>query len=117
MDLHLIRVWVFRVLGLMLVILVIMASCSKEKTSTPVQTQTVSANQTLSQPSQSNVDYKRDLANQVADDYQSQYQIAKGNGDKARMCALAGLVATAYLNAKDDENYRLWRYYEQKDCK
>lgn len=117
MNLHQIRVWTFRILGLILVVLFVMASCSKKKISTPSQTQTVSANQTLSQPSQSNMDYKRDLANRVADDYKSQYQIAKGNGDKARMCALAGLVATAYLNAKDEENYRLWRYYEEKDCK
>ncbi len=56
-------------------------------------------------------------ANHVAQKYIAQYEIAKGNGDKPRKCALAGLVATAYLNANDSENYRLWHYYEEQDCK
>jgi hypothetical protein len=73
--------------------------------------------QPIASTTQVATDHQQQHANKVAEDYIDQYNIAKGNGDKARMCALAGLVATAYLNAKDDENYRLWRYYEQKDCK
>lgn len=56
-------------------------------------------------------------ANKVAEKYIGQYEIAKGNGDKTRKCVLAGMVATAYLNANDAENYRLWHYYEKEDCK
>jgi hypothetical protein len=60
---------------------------------------------------------QNDRATRVAEKYIAEYNIAKGNGDKPRQCALAGLVATAYLNAQDQENYRLWHYYEEKDCK
>jgi hypothetical protein len=52
----------------------------------------------------------------VAYDFEEQYNIAKRQGDPMQVCVQAGLVAAAYLQAKDDGNYNKWKAQEKKDC-
>lgn len=52
----------------------------------------------------------------VASDSVEQYDIAKRNGSKMDTCVRAGLVAAAYLQAKDELNYRQWKKIESDDC-
>jgi hypothetical protein len=52
----------------------------------------------------------------VANDSIDQYNIAKQQGNKIQICLSAGLVAAAFLQAKDDENYRIWMNTETSDC-
>ena len=56
------------------------------------------------------------LAQQVASDALRQYQIAKRNGNAMEACVHAGLVATAYMQAKDETNYQLWKKIQKEDC-
>ena len=44
----------------------------------------------------------------VASDAEDQYNIAKRNGSKADAYFRAGVVASAYLQAKDEANYKKW---------
>ncbi len=53
---------------------------------------------------------------QVADDTIEQYNIAKRGGDKMQTCVHAGMVAAAYLQAKDETNYNKWLTTEKSDC-
>ncbi|OPX99890.1 MAG: hypothetical protein A4E58_00202 [Syntrophorhabdus sp. PtaB.Bin006] len=53
---------------------------------------------------------------QVAVDAQKQYEIAKRNGTAMEACVHAGLVAAAYLQAKDEPNYQRWKQVEVSDC-
>jgi len=52
----------------------------------------------------------------VADDAVKQYEMAKRNGTPIDICVHAGLVSAAYLQAKDEENYRRWKQIETGDC-
>ncbi len=56
------------------------------------------------------------IKQQVASDSVDQYNIAKRNGNKVDMCVHAGLVAAAYMQAKDEANYNQWRQTETTDC-
>lgn len=56
------------------------------------------------------------IENQVATDAVSQYLIAKRQGDAIQVCVQAGLVSAAYLQAKDEPNYRQWKETESADC-
>ena len=58
----------------------------------------------------------RDIERQVADDSVKQYEIAKTSGSAVDRCVHAGMVAAAYLQAKDDVNYKLWKQTEGLDC-
>jgi hypothetical protein len=58
----------------------------------------------------------RDIERQVADDAVTQYEIAKSSGSAIDRCVHAGMVAAAYLQAKDDVNYKLWKQTEGLDC-
>ena len=52
----------------------------------------------------------------VASDAVQEYQIAKRQGDPMQICVQAGLVSAAYLQAKDETNYRIWKETEHQDC-
>lgn len=56
------------------------------------------------------------IENKVADDAVIQYNIAKRQGDKIQICVQAGLVAAAYLQAKDEANYNKWQSIKKTDC-
>jgi hypothetical protein len=57
-----------------------------------------------------------DIHNQVAADAVTQYGIAKRNGTAMDACVRAGLVAEAYLQAKDEAQYQQWKQTEKADC-
>jgi hypothetical protein len=48
------------------------------------------------------------ISNQVAEDAVKQYEIAKRNGNAMDALTQAGIVAEAYLQAKDEVNYQKW---------
>jgi hypothetical protein len=56
------------------------------------------------------------IENEVAADSVRQYNIAKEKGDPMDACVHAGLVAAAYLQAKDSANYETWKATERADC-
>jgi hypothetical protein len=56
------------------------------------------------------------LEQRVASDAVDQYEIAKRDGSAMDACVHAGLVAAAYLQAKDEPNYQLWKAKEDSDC-
>lgn len=58
----------------------------------------------------------QDIHDQVAVDSVEQYRIAKRNGDAVDACVHAGMVAAAYLQAKDETNYQKWKDIERADC-
>lgn len=61
----------------------------------------------------------RDMAKiemQVAEDAVKQYDIAKTSGSAMDRCVQAGFVAAAYLQAKDDANYKVWKQTESDEC-
>jgi hypothetical protein len=62
-------------------------------------------------------DQMQKIENQVANDAVNQYQIAKRQGNPIQVCVQAGLVSAAYLQAKDETNYRQWKTTESEDCK
>ena len=57
-----------------------------------------------------------DIYQQVSSDAKAQYMIAKRQGDAIPVCAHAGLVAAAYLQAQDESSYRQWKSIESDDC-
>lgn len=62
----------------------------------------------------------RDLSNiekQVASDSVKQYEIAKRSGTAMDACVHAGLVAAAYIQAKDEPSYQHWKEIEKSDCR
>jgi exonuclease III len=54
---------------------------------------------------------------QVARDAEKQYAIAKKNNEHMDAYIQAGLVAIAYLNAKDEANYKKWKKIEKEAAK
>lgn len=57
------------------------------------------------------------IENQVAQDAEEQYNIAKRNGNKMDAYVHAGMVAAAYLQAKDEPNYKKWKEIENQEAK
>ena len=55
-------------------------------------------------------------AAQVAKDSVAQHEIAKRNGSATDVCVQAGLVAAAFLQAQDQEQYRVWKKTETEEC-
>ena len=45
-----------------------------------------------------------------------QYEISRSGGDKIQICVQAGLVAAAYLQAKNQLKYVEWKEKERADC-
>ena len=58
----------------------------------------------------------QDIENKVAADAVTQYGIAKRNGNAMDACVQAGMVAAAYLQAKDEGHYQQWKQTERGDC-
>lgn len=56
------------------------------------------------------------IYNQVSSDAEKQYDIAKRSGSAIDACVHAGMVAAAYLQAKDESNYQRWKSTESNDC-
>jgi hypothetical protein len=57
------------------------------------------------------------IEQQVADDAVKQYEISKKNGNSIETCIHAGMVAAAYLQAKDENNHKQWQQTQRQDCK
>lgn len=57
------------------------------------------------------------IEKQVATDAVKQYQIAKQNGNLVETCVHAGMVAAAYLQAKDSDSHKQWQQTQRQDCK
>ncbi len=57
------------------------------------------------------------VENQVATDAVEQYEIAKKNGTAMDAYVAAGMVTAAYLQAKDEENYKKWKVIEKDEAK
>lgn len=57
------------------------------------------------------------IEDQVAVDAVKQYQIAERQGDRMQICVQAGLVAAAYLQAKNEASYNQWKKIQAADCK
>jgi hypothetical protein len=53
---------------------------------------------------------------QVANDSVKQNSIAKASGSAIDRCVQAGMVSAAYLQAKDEANYKIWKQTEGVDC-
>ncbi|MCC5095220.1 MULTISPECIES: hypothetical protein [Xanthomonas] len=56
------------------------------------------------------------IEDHVAKDSVKQYNIAKRQGDASQICVQAGLVSAAYLQAKDEANYRIAKRTEAQEC-
>ena len=56
------------------------------------------------------------IETQVAEDAVKQYEIAKRGADAIQTCVQAGIVSTAFLQAKDEPNYTKWKAIERDDC-
>jgi DNA-directed RNA polymerase subunit RPC12/RpoP len=54
------------------------------------------------------------IQNKVAADAVEQYEIAVRQGDKIQIAVQAGFVCAAYLQAKDEPNYRKWKEIERQ---
>ncbi len=58
-----------------------------------------------------------DVSNQVANEFEKQYLMAKRNGASAvDICVQAGLVSAGYLQSQDESNYSKWKLIEKQDC-
>lgn len=55
-----------------------------------------------------------DIYQKVIDDAVDQFEIAERSGDPIQASVHAGLVAAAYLQAKDEANYNKWLEIEKK---
>lgn len=58
-----------------------------------------------------------DIEKKVANDSVIQYEIANRNGTAIDICVHAGFVSAAFLQAKDESNYKKWKELESIDCK
>ena len=56
------------------------------------------------------------IENQVALDSEKQYEIAKSSGTAIDAYVHAGMVAAAYLQAKDETNYKKWKEIEKQEA-
>jgi hypothetical protein len=58
-----------------------------------------------------------EIEQKVATDSVTEYGIAKRNGNTMDACVQAGMVAAAFLQAKDEADYHKWKDTETADCK
>ena len=58
----------------------------------------------------------RAIYDQVSKDSVEQYAITVRQGTPIDICVHAGMVSAAYLQAKDESNYRKWKAKEAEDC-
>ncbi|MBT2304812.1 hypothetical protein J7E70_30805 [Variovorax paradoxus] len=57
-----------------------------------------------------------EIYRQVVDDTVTQYNMVKRQGGPIDICVHAGLVAAAYLQAKDEPGYATWKDRQKADC-
>lgn len=57
-----------------------------------------------------------DIHAKVAKDAEEQYRMVEKSGTKTDLCVRAGMVAEAYLQAKNSEKYDLWKTTQKADC-
>lgn len=57
-----------------------------------------------------------DIHSKVADDAVAQYEITKGSGGPIDRCVQAGMVVAAFLQAKDEAEYKRWKLTQKIDC-
>jgi hypothetical protein len=57
------------------------------------------------------------IESQVANDAVTEYNITKKSGNPIDICVHAGMVAAAYLQAKNEPQYQQWKQTEKADCK
>lgn len=57
------------------------------------------------------------IQDKVADDAVKQYNIASVGGKAIDRCVQAGLVAAAYLQAQNQQQYNSWKVIEASDCR
>lgn len=57
------------------------------------------------------------LYSKVATDQEESYRIAKESGTAIDAYVQAGIVAAAYLQAKDEVNYKKWKAIEKEEAK
>lgn len=57
------------------------------------------------------------VENEMVKQALAEYQIAWRSGDRVQSCVHAGIVAAAYLQAKDEANYNQWLSTEKKECR
>lgn len=60
--------------------------------------------------------YTGGIYQQVANDAEEQYYIAKRHGGAADICVQAGIVSASYLQAKDEANYEQWKSVQKSEC-
>jgi hypothetical protein len=58
----------------------------------------------------------RSIQAEVAENAAKEYEIAAREGDPMQKCVQAGMVSAAFLQAQDEENYRIWKSREKADC-
>lgn len=58
----------------------------------------------------------QEIHDQVAADAEAQYRLAAKHGNAIDKCVQAGLVAAAYLQAKNEDKYRHWKVIEDLSC-
>ena len=58
----------------------------------------------------------RTIDNEVAQYVVKQYENIEEFGNAAQLCSQAGLVCTAYFEANDHANYKIWKEIERRDC-
>jgi hypothetical protein len=58
-----------------------------------------------------------DAYKQVSSDAVEQYNIAARNGSPMDKCVRAQMVSAAYIQAKDETNYKIWKQKEKSNCK
>lgn len=56
------------------------------------------------------------IPNRVAADVVAQYEMAKRQGDPMQVCVQAGMVSAAWLQAKNEAQYRAAKATEKADC-
>jgi hypothetical protein len=58
-----------------------------------------------------------ELNQRIIDEAIAQYQIVARAGLKQEMCLRAGVVVEAHLSAKQEEDWRIWKQIQYRDCK
>jgi hypothetical protein len=58
----------------------------------------------------------QDAYAQVATDAVQQYEMVKRSGTPVDICVRAGMTATAFLQAKKEPEYIVWKNTERTDC-
>lgn len=58
----------------------------------------------------------QEIFERVASDAKAQYDIVSRSGSSMDMCVHSGLVAAAFLQAKNEDKYNSWKAIEKMDC-